>query len=146
MMDEKRIEEAMMRCIHFNGTGSWVCEAGVEYRQKFGNGLDCYTNLPCLKSWHNPEFPEKECERVTYPTREEIISQEEERDKARARLKRCIAAAHEDAKSKGIGRGSGGASHTICPNCGRQISYSVSGYNGHIHGRCETAGCASWME
>ncbi len=33
-----------------------------------------------------------------------------------------------------------------CPVCKKQIKYSISGYNGHIWGRCETKGCVNWMQ
>jgi hypothetical protein len=34
-----------------------------------------------------------------------------------------------------------------CPVCGTgKLHYSRAGYNGHVHARCETDGCVSWME
>lgn len=33
-----------------------------------------------------------------------------------------------------------------CPACKGRLHLSISSYNGHVHGRCETAGCVSWME
>lgn len=35
---------------------------------------------------------------------------------------------------------------TTCPACGGHLDYSRSGYNGHIHAKCKTPGCVSWME
>ncbi len=42
-----------------------------------------------------------------------------------------------------------GGSQTIdCPACGnsKTLSMSIAAYNGHVHARCATAGCVSWME
>jgi hypothetical protein len=56
-------------------------------------------------------------------------------------------AAHEDAKAKGLGKGHGGYGSLKCPGCeSGTLQYSVASYNGHMHGRCSTKGCASWME
>lgn len=39
------------------------------------------------------------------------------------------------------------ASETVeCPACKGRLHLSISAYNGHVHGRCGTAGCVSWME
>lgn len=33
-----------------------------------------------------------------------------------------------------------------CPVCKGKLHLSQSSYNGHVHGKCETKGCLSWME
>lgn len=33
-----------------------------------------------------------------------------------------------------------------CPKCKGRLYLSQSSYNGHVHGKCETEGCVSWME
>lgn len=33
-----------------------------------------------------------------------------------------------------------------CPICRGKLHLSQSSYNGHVHGKCETEGCVSWME
>jgi hypothetical protein len=45
-------------------------------------------------------------------------------------------------------RGQRGVSGQMkCPCCeGGTLGFSVAGYNGHIHARCSTPGCANWME
>lgn len=46
-------------------------------------------------------------------------------------------------------KGTVGSSGTIpCPVCGKDASlqYSRSGYNGHVHARCDTQDCVAWME
>jgi hypothetical protein len=34
----------------------------------------------------------------------------------------------------------------VCPICKGMLHLSQSSYNGHVHGRCKTEGCVSWME
>lgn len=46
-------------------------------------------------------------------------------------------------------KGAKGCSGAInCPVCSKPdaLAFSRSGYNGHIHARCSTEGCVSWME
>lgn len=33
-----------------------------------------------------------------------------------------------------------------CPACKGRLHLSQAACNGHVHGKCETAGCVSWME
>lgn len=33
-----------------------------------------------------------------------------------------------------------------CPACAGRLHLSQAAYNGHVHGKCETEGCVSWME
>lgn len=33
-----------------------------------------------------------------------------------------------------------------CPKCKRNLLFTVSDYNGHIWGKCETDGCLPWMQ
>lgn len=57
-----------------------------------------------------------------------------------------MAAAKQHAKSLGLKRGSGGRGQCKCPNCEGEISYSVASVNGHMHARCSTPQCVSFME
>ena len=34
----------------------------------------------------------------------------------------------------------------VCPKCGGVLHYGVSGYNGHMWGKCATRNCIAWME
>lgn len=47
-------------------------------------------------------------------------------------------------KKKGVGT----VGNIDCPICSAKdsLSYSRSGYNGHIHAKCSTDGCVRWME
>lgn len=83
----------------------------------------------------------------------EIMSQadaEKEADERIASYERGVkarGAAKADAKARGFAKGSGGIGEIACPCCdGGKLRYSVASYNGHMHGRCSTQGCVSWME
>jgi hypothetical protein len=84
---------------------------------------------------------------VQYPTREEAEQEYREEEEAFARARLAHRAAHDDAKAKGFRKGQGGADSIPCPICttGR-LYYRVAAYNGHMHAKCETEGCVSWME
>lgn len=32
-----------------------------------------------------------------------------------------------------------------CPKCKGKLHYTISGYNGHVWGKCETENCLAWM-
>lgn len=58
-----------------------------------------------------------------------------------------VAAVHEDAESKKLGRGHAGHSSLPCSICkDGTIHYFVAGVNGHIHAVCSTEGCLRFME
>lgn len=68
-------------------------------------------------------------------------AKESERDFAAMR------AAHEAARAKRFGKGKGGVGEIVCPKCGTgTLRYTVSSYNGHMHGQCSTPNCLAWME
>jgi len=49
----------------------------------------------------------------------------------------AIKAIRADAKEKDRKQGT-----VVCPKCKGELGYSISSYNGHIHGRCNTTrGC-----
>jgi hypothetical protein len=33
-----------------------------------------------------------------------------------------------------------------CPKCSGQLHYRVAKLNGHVHAKCQTENCLSWME
>ena len=137
----KFIVSALSSCRHFNGIQNTKCEAGVEYRW-----APVELTMPCIPKHING--------RATWPCDLfEIMSQadaEKEADERLAMMERGVKARHaakEDAKLQGFGRGHGGYGSIPCPSCeGGTLRYSVASYNGHMHGRCSTKGCVSWME
>lgn len=102
--------------------------------------------MPCIPKFINGReaWP---CERF------EIMSVEDAEAEARGRVaevertEKALGAAKDHAKAQGFGRGKGGRGELACPCCdGGTLRYSVASYNGHMHAKCTTQGCVSWME
>lgn len=139
---EQFIKSAQNSCRHFNGIQHKTCKAGVAYKDETHGD----ETMPCIPRFVNgrPTWP---CDLF------EIMSQsdaEKEADERIVIMNRGVVArgaAKDDAKAKGYGKGHGGYGAIDCPSCdGGRLQYSVASYNGHMHGRCSTAGCVSWME
>lgn len=141
---EQFIKSELSSCRHFNGIQHDKCKAGVTY-VKWKQGVD-ERAMPCLPSMVH--------EREVWPCELfEIMSQSDAEKAADARIDslnrtvKAMRAAKDDAKAKGFRKGSGGISEIACPCCdGGKLRYSVANYNGHMHARCSTNGCVSWME
>lgn len=152
------------RCRHFNGVQHDKCEAGVCYETLEASGL-----LPCLP-WHcDSGKPVAKCDKYATYTAEEIAQQERELERslngtivARKAIvdelnrrnvaadKTVVAKPHHDPEFSETGCQSpyvAGACAMPCPVCkSGTLRYSRAACNGHIHARCSTEGCVSWME
>lgn len=153
---ESREEQIGGRCKHFTGTVKLCCSVGVRYADverrhspiRYG-GTDGATysstlSLPCIKRYNHAGA---ECEKIEFPTPEEVAAKIAGQDGA---FRRMIAARSAIVEKLGPykKRQSPNAAGTIpCPNCeGGTLHYSRAALNGHIHARCTTEGCAAWME
>lgn len=67
-ISEQQINYIVKTCIHFNGIQHKECEAGVDYRSKFGKVLGW--NLPCIINECSAE-----CRLAQYPTYDEAERQ-----------------------------------------------------------------------
>jgi len=135
-------EQIASRCVHFTGVMNDTCEAGVAYaavrdESKPGkDGLPCFRDGECIA-----------CEKRRFPTTEEVKAEIEEGRLAMERTFTAMAAAQADAKANGFKKGNGGVGSVKCPCCeSGTLGYSVSGYNGHLWGKCSTEGCVAWMQ
>ena len=142
---EERIKKTMSWCVHFNGIQNKTCRANINYREIIGgDDFGWARRMPCdLEDSANCTIT---CASRKFPLREEAEDEVIKTDKACADSLRAVVEAHADAKKKGFKRGHGGNSSMACPVCGGKLHYRVSGYNGHMHAKCETDGCVSWME
>jgi hypothetical protein len=131
--DEEYVQRYMRRCKHFTGIMDDVCEAGVRYDDVRETSTRPY-RLPCL----DPELP---CGARALPTRSEAEADRAETDASFERIRKALAAIREAAGGR---RGVGGT--IACPNCGGRLGYSIAGSNGHVHARCETPRCVSFMQ
>lgn len=129
-------------CKHYRAMyGNDTCNAGVAFATLNLREIG-HANCPC---WNRkPEM----CSLALYRTPEEIEAEEREmaeRVNKTARARKAIV----DQLGGSWKRGTPGASGVIdCPACGgkESLSFSRSGYNGHIHAGCKTEGCVRWME
>ena len=139
-------EQKANKCRHFNGLMNDKCEAGVSYESvrvsgEPGKGY----NLPCFKDCSVGCT----CKNQSFKTHDEITA---EIDAVRKHFEHTMLARSAIVEHLGgqWKHGMSGASGRIdCPACkasGLTLRFTRSGYNGHIHARCSTEGCVSWME
>lgn len=134
----ERIEN---RCVHFTGVQHQSCAAGVKYDDVKDTTKRPYA-FPCFK-----DDGCTSCEKRRFPTEDEVNRELEERDASFKRMMAASRAAHDDAENRGLRKGCGGQGSVKCPCCSDgTIHYQVAGYNGHMHARCSTTDCVSWME
>lgn len=134
-------------CKHYRGTYEHeTCRVGVRYADvEKGRGVGPIS-LPCLGADGNALGAT--CDRCEFRTPEEIEAEEREHRERFEKIGKARSAivAHLGGKWK---RGTPVASGRIdCPACGtaNALAFSRSGYNGHIHARCATPDCVTWME
>ena len=101
-------------------------------------------SLPCIKETN---LGGATCEQCTYPTPEEVAAEEAEVAGRLERIGKARAAIVEHLGPWKRGTPAAGGKIT-CPNCGAAaaLAFSRAGVNGHIHARCATPKCCSWME
>lgn len=134
------------KCVHYNGClGNDTCDAGVNYAELAGPGDAYAQRLPC-----HPQLtgqPKVVCEKKRLPTVEELAEDERETKERSVRIGKVRAAIVEACGGPWKKGMLGVAGSIECPACIKgSVSFTRSGYNGHVHARCSTAGCASWIE
>jgi len=133
-------------CIHYRYNRNLkpgepnTCEAGVDYAA--WDGVK-HQSRPCFLDKGRSKPDAQSCPKLRRPTEQEMADHERWLEK-RMDLMGVV--------SVGIGpwreahKGKSAAEVVKCPACNGQLHLSISVYNGHVHGRCETEGCVSWME
>lgn len=145
-------------CIHFNGTQNKLCERGVAYEQ-FRPGLPCIQFLhksarggTYLKPGEVPATtkpfpgaqPKERCPFYEEPTDAQVQA---DREESEACLKKTFAAIAVASKWRVKPKPASDRREVVeCPVCKGRLHLSQSSYNGHVHGKCETENCVSWME
>lgn len=141
---EQLIRKNMSDCKHFTGIQHDCCAAGVNYEQLIENGK---YKIPCIKATVGIGRDPAICEKFQAMTRNEAEKSADEDLAQEQKTMLAMRAAHEDAKRKGFGKGHGGHDSFPCPTgCGGHLYYRVASINGHMHAKCETSNCVSWME
>lgn len=136
-------------CVHYRynrglrqGDPNDTCEAGVNYATMREVNFD---RRPCFldKKTGKSEPDAMPCQFLRRPTTEEIALHEEWIEKRMDRM-RIVQVGIADWRKAHKGKS---ASEVVeCPACKGRLHLSISSYNGRVHGKCETAGCVSWME
>jgi hypothetical protein len=134
-------------CIHYRSPSQGLgradlltCEAGVEYAKFRGEKFD---HRPCFLDKGKSRPGAAHCDQLRLPTAEEIATREIWHKERMAKLT-TVMVGIMPWREKNKGRS---ATEIIaCPACKGALHLSISSYNGHVHGRCETPDCVSWME
>lgn len=139
-------------CVHFTGIQHKACKLGYVYDQ-------LQKPLPCIHS-HRVNWPKEkrgeqepcnhgECKDFLAPTPEQVAAHEQEIKERLALLSKAMKPVNEwRAAQNWSKQNRRGAQGTVpCAGCGVGTIYlSMAAYNGHVHGKCTTPGCVSWME
>lgn len=131
---EKTIQFEMKYCVHYKPRGGMgpvtYCALGIVPENNWGTCIDghkCEVN-PCGK-WERRtrKMGEARADRFEKSMRQiEIVGP--------------VVAAWRKKPPRGK------AEIIECPACKGRLHLSQASSNGHVHGKCETSGCVSWME
>lgn len=146
------------QCMHFNGSQNKLCKRGVSYAQ-FQPGMPCIQlihksarggtylragEVPAETKPFPGAQPKERCPFYEEPTDEQVQAERAESDAAMESHFAAIKVASQwrvKPKPAADRRGT-----VECPICKGALHLSQSAYNGHVHGKCETQDCVSWME
>ena len=116
------------------------CKAGINYIELAGGERFGYVKrLPCRKDFESSIS----CDCFQEPTPEQVEDQNQWIEKKVEQMKLSIPLISEIKKEHGMTDAKGTKE---CPVCGGTLHYTVSEYNGHVWGSCETKDCLQWME
>jgi hypothetical protein len=120
-----------------------TCEAGVRYDQFRGDGKSFKTQ-PCFLDELGRSKPDAlPCMAIRRPTTEEIAVHEKWLE---GRMNQMGVVMKGIQPWRRAHKGKSAQEVVECPCCHGRLHLSIAAYNGHVHGRCETDGCVTWME
>jgi ribosomal protein L32 len=141
-------------CIHYTGalnpaTGG-VCGEGINYRELVGGPvLGWISRLPC-SAGEARGGDKVSCPKYRAPTAEEIAEDKRRTDESIRRFMAVQSGKVREWREAQRWSKKNRVSATgvvPCEACGKgEIRLSMAAYNGHVHGKCTTDGCVSWME
>lgn len=134
-------EQIADKCVHFSGLMNDTCKAGIDYeRFRKQAATPGPRGFPCLRDYDKAP----ECDKREWPSEEYIRAR---LDKIEASTQRHLKAAAVVAEFRRKHKGKSAQEEVPCPACGTgTLHLSISGYNGHVWGKCSTDGCLQWME
>jgi hypothetical protein len=127
-------------CIHYRSRGQHeTCEKGVRY-DSFAPADRTFHRSPCFTAGRHARA---HCDHRRLPTPEEIAAHKEWQQESWGRLSKVLAGIRPWRE-----RWAGKSRQEVvpCPACGGRLRLSIAASNGHVHGRCESPDCVSWME
>jgi hypothetical protein len=144
-------------CRHYNGTfDNKTSDAGVLYRDVTPDpdSPGCALRIPCKTTCgfttkrQLDEFAKRgTCSKFELLTQDEFDKREAETEAAlQESLRRMELVAPLIRRIKSENRKKSNSGTETCPACGKDLYWSISGYNGHVHMRCQTANCIAFME
>ncbi len=115
-----------------------TCEAGVRY-----DTFPKFSSRPCYLDKGKSKPDALPCDHLRVPTPKEITDHEKYIDERMNQMKIVMVGIKlwRDAH-----KGKSAAEIVECFACKGRLHLSIVAYNGHVHGRCETDNCVSWME
>lgn len=130
-------------CIHYRSQSQGLgksdletCEAGVRF-------ADLGRPWPCFLDKGKSRPDAAPCEKLRLPTAEEI---EAHGLWSKERMAKMVTVMTGIMPWRKANKGKSKQEVIECPSCKGRLHLSIAAYNGHVHGHCETEGCASWME
>lgn len=156
---EDMVEWSMKYCQHYDPSGITMiggkkphghCKAGVVYLDQFGRASEgdypsagIFTRICCTDGGKRSEEAQRaRCPKWERTTREQGEQRYREINEAMERMRKVMPVVAKWRATPPCGK----AEVISCPACGGRLHLSQAASNGHVHGRCETAGCVSWME
>ena len=145
MNREDDIAFEMNYCQHY-GRGKGVdmlCKAGMDLKtiQSVPTGEKGFKWGPCIGG-HTLPNPHELCPHWIRRTRKMGEDRADALEGAMQRIAIAAPVVGEWRKKLPIGK----AEVIECPVCKGRLHLSQAACNGHIHAKCETEGCLSWME
>ena len=125
-------------CVHFlDMSRNARCKAGVD-NHKMKHPKPCYINdnAPAMA-------PRDKCREFLAPTAKQVAAREAWRGDY---LDRFTKISPDVIAWRTKHKGKNYAESIPCAACGGVLSLSINANNGHVHGRCGTPGCVSWIE
>lgn len=127
----------------FNGTTDGKCLAGVDPIYSFcgGDRFGWVKKVPCLRT----NETDASCPAAEYPTVEEERQREADLERRMDEFIAVLTVVRPaiEARHEATGEWAGSLD---CPKCSKPLHWRKAQSNGHIHARCETEDCVSWME
>ena len=142
---EETITFGMNYCQHYkNGKGAdMVCTAGMNLKtmQRVATGAMRIKWGPCVEG-HTLENPHQYCPHWIRRTREQGEKHADKVEKSIRMMTVVMPVVDKWRKKLPLGK----VEVIECPECKGRLHLSQAAYNGHVHGKCETPNCVSWME